>query len=308
MSDIRATGTLNATVAGPDPMTMTAVEADTVSPTEKDSCATTPSIGEVIVALARLACAWLRAVCACPTWAWAVATLTDDPEEPAEPPAAPEVPDAEEVRVELDEEPDAPAKDAIEEASRDPIEVPPDPAVEVFPDPLVDPDPPVAVLDPPIWVPDPVWSDTEHCCVAALSARACCATLDSWLPACDKLVSAFWRDITATRQPVIVAVGKVDIASSVGLADGDSEGSGAADPVAASKAAMATTRISLDPGSLGSSEEVPDGLSVPADSSEVPEAPLLVLPVEVSDVPEGKSVLTPVTDPSVGEEDKSLEV
>ena len=176
MSAIRATGTLNVTLAAPDPMTMTAVEADTVSPTEKESCATTPSMGEVMVAFARLDCAWLRAVCACWTWAWAVATLTDEPDEPEEPADAPDadVPDAEEVRVELDEEPDTPARAAIMEASREPIEVVDVPVVDVFPEAPVEPDP-LVELDPLFWVPAPAWSDTEHCWVAILSARACWA-------------------------------------------------------------------------------------------------------------------------------------
>ena len=167
MSGIRATGTLNVTLAGPDPITMTAVDAETVSPAEKDNCATTPSIGDVMVAFARLAWAWLRAVCACWTWAWAVATLTD-PEEEEDPEELDEAPPVAEADVdvrEVDEldTPEAPARAAIVEASRDP-------SVEVSTDP------PEAVPDPPVEaVPDPDVSGTEHCWDAALSARACCA-------------------------------------------------------------------------------------------------------------------------------------
>jgi len=76
----------------------------------------------------------------------------------------------------------------------------------------------------------------------------------------------------------------VDIASSEGLADGDSEGSGEADSVAASKAFMATIRISLEPGSL---------------VLEAPEVPLLVLLGVLVGAPEvvlGEFVLLPVAE------------
>ena len=54
---------------------------------------------------------------------------------------------------------------------------------------------------------------------------------------------------------MIVAVGKVDSASSVESADGDFDGSAESDPVAASSAAMAMAMTSLDPGSVGAEEE-----------------------------------------------------
>lgn len=175
---IRATGTVRVTLAEPEPITITDEDVVTLAPAENGSCATTPLIGEVMVAAARLSCAWVSDNCDCTTAAWAEATLV--PDDAADPAAALD-------RADAAEPPEPAADPAVFTAAA----VRPVPALVPEPDPAADEEPVGTVH----WLAD----EPEP------TVMACWAAWEKAVEAAEKAVSACWKAWTAVRQALIWA-------------------------------------------------------------------------------------------------------